>query len=295
MSSNPLDLVDDWDVDIIKSIPNWQSIAWSDEEAFTRYPKHNFVYDKLHVGMHHTDLKTYDLEKTMPQQYPVIVKPRVNLFGMGLNSYVASAPQEIEDFKGMIAQEISRGSHLTTDLLMKNGRILDTFTFECHKNFYGSFIYFESTNKYSVKVMSTVTKLLHDYTGVVCVEYIGDNIIDWHLRPASQFINISADIIPRSVDFLSTGNLKPGREDNKTYSLVYRTRYNSIISNKPQISPRQNGLRSVTYTYDTWYPLGNDANDTLTYRYMYLNGTDFKELTIVGDKIRQQLSVQRVK
>lgn len=280
--------LDKWEYRYIKDLADHELVPWNDEQAFDMYPKHSRVYDKLKVAKKYTRLKTYDLEKTLPSNYPVMVKPRINLHGMSKGAYIASNIDEIGETRGMIAQQIATGKHHTTDLVMLEGDIVDWFTFECHKNHYGSFTLFESVKYVNERVCLNVKDMLKGYTGPVCVEYIGNNIIDIHLRPALQFYDISGGMQKQLPHFMKTGEWQMTTFE-KTYSKVYRTFRNCKVST-PKRQKLPYGVTSIQYCWEKGSTLGEDIQDEFSYRYMVINGTSLKCIENVGHKIKNQLT-----
>lgn len=299
-----LNNLEHWERDIVRQKLNYNLICWDDEDAFETNHKHNIVYNKLYIGKKHTNLKTWDLEAgEEPDQYPVIVKPKVNLFGLGKDAYVATVEEEIEDRHLMMAQELCDDRHFTSDLIVNDGQILDSITFECFKNYYGSFYLFSSC-KPPVFVFKYITRkvneLLKGYTGMACVEYLGANIIDFHLRPAIQYHDINSNIINNGLHYLSTGNLVKAFPE-KTHCLVYRTRYDSIIEFKGQLPSLPPGVRSVTFPFRVGKPLSKNFDDEtgydddFSYRYMFINGTDLTQCRKYGKLLRDQyLEINRI-
>jgi hypothetical protein len=282
--------VDVWEQKIIDSIPDNHLVAWEDHEAYSRYKKYNQVYDKLYLGRMVSGIKTWDLETQMPDKWPVVVKPRVSIAGMSNNMYMACEEREIYDTKGMIAQERIDGHHYTTDYLMLDGMVVDEYTFVAKKNWYDSFLLFESMPMMFPNVALTVMETLPDYTGPVCVEHINEKIIDFHLRPALQFYDICNGLHDRIVPLMKK-LVKQQTKFIKTYSLVYRVPFNCYVILPKKLPLKPAGVSSYTFTTIPGEKLGHEdlSNDKFSYRYMYVNGTNYTACLNYGNSIKNSI------
>jgi hypothetical protein len=293
-----LNHLDDWERKYIQNLPDYDLVAWSDTEAFHRYPNYNIVYNKLILSKHHTLIDTYDLEAgKRPTLYPCIIKPIVNLFGMSQGTYIASAEEEIEDTKGYMAQNLLLGKHYSTEFVIQNGKIIDEFNFLCNKNFYGSFILFESTKTmdrmHMLQVKNKVEELLKGFTGPICVEHINGNIFDFHLRPGVQFYDILEPMMSQYPKLMQ-GNYTPV-PFKKCFSAVYRTRYNSIFNVKQIPQQKAQGVSSVQLCFTSGKPLSKEVQDEYSYRYMVVNGFDLIAVRNHGKYIRNNcLEINRL-
>ena len=67
----------------------------NDEDAWLLYPEFNFVYNKMFICKFQ-DL-IYAPMPILPDKYPVIIKPIINLMGMGINSIKVDNDDEFQN------------------------------------------------------------------------------------------------------------------------------------------------------------------------------------------------------
>lgn len=170
-----------------KSLSDWGlTIPTSDEVAWITNPKHNWVYNKLSIA------KSQNLPcgplGTYPTEYPVIVKPIMNLDGGGVGAVVCHNIQEYESVKHLAGYFWSRylfGTHYSVDLIILNGEIQLDITFIGEKLQLGLFDYWyldKTPASVFVSLQEWVSKHLSDYTGCLNVEVLDNSIIEAHLR-----------------------------------------------------------------------------------------------------------------
>lgn len=278
---------DKWESNYIKQLPDADLVVWDDVTAFSSFPKHNFVYDKLLLSRY-SGVKCWDLEKDFPTLFPVFVKPKTNFDGLSKGAYIAHSPDEIEDYEGYVAQEYLNGMQFTTDLMYHKQKVLAHYTFITHRNNYGEIKLFSSTPFLNNNVMKKLTFILQDYSGPVNVEYIDDSIIEIHLRPSLQFADICGGFTQALPEFVKSKRIKPIQFE-QTYSKVYRTRFDG----KPQLLqiPNQpNGVRSVQLAWDDGKRLSETDPSLFRKRYMIVNGTNLQEIEKFGSQVRIKLN-----
>ena len=126
-------------------------------------------------------------EKT---DYPVILKPIINLMGMGWGIEKATCKKEYcINFKpGYFWMPYVEGDHLSCDFVMVKGEIKWYCCFQGYPSNGGMFDYWETQPfwKPSEKIIKWITDNLIDYTGCLNIEIIGrgdsEVIIESHLR-----------------------------------------------------------------------------------------------------------------
>ena len=122
-----------------------------------------------------------------PKNYPVILKPIINLYGMGLNTKLLKNVQDFDNNwqSNNFWMKFLRGKHLSWDLVILNGNIQfhTCFIGFKDKNIIGKFDYWESINKKLPKIIKKFIKeKLDNYTGCLNIETINNNMIEVHLR-----------------------------------------------------------------------------------------------------------------
>lgn len=280
---------DTWEENYIKNLRNANLLAWDDSEAFYRYPKYSHIYDKFLLSKLTGNSRVWDLEALIDLnsiKYPVFVKPKMNLFGLGKDSYAAFSFDEIEDTNGMIAQELFKGTHYSTDYVLHNGKVIDSFTFIGHKNFYNDFILWES-NPFPDKIKNKVEDVLPDYTGIANFESIDGHIIEGHLRGSLQFFDICGDLLGQMPAYYKDGSYNKVKFI-KSYSKVLRTRRDGYLKVK-SLPKKLPNITSIQLTYDPSVKLSTTDPSGFKKRYCVINGTCLSEInnyaTLLKDRI----------
>jgi hypothetical protein len=275
-----LNLLDKWESNYIKQLKDSGIMAWGDEEAKLRYPKHSWIYNKFLLSKY-TNVETFDLQKELPNVYPVIVKPIENLFGLSKGCYIAESPLDIEDYAGFMAQKYLYGIQYTSDMAISKGEIKAHYTFITNKSKYDEITCFVSTPFLPYKVRKKVEQILHDYTGIVNVEYIEENIIEIHLRPSLQFYDICGNFIKQMPEFVKNGTI-PKVKFEQTYSKVFRTRFDGFVKKViiPENKPKE--IRSVQFCWEDKYKLSETDPSMFRKRYMVINGTSLPIINNYG-------------
>lgn len=158
-------------------------IPLNDTEAFTIYTNHNKVYNKLEI------FKFQNIEcnpfPCKPSKFPIVSKPIINLFGMGLN---AKKINNVKQFNRELPSNnfwcsFLEGEHLSWDFVVRNGKIVYHVCFKGGKKEFATFKYWTLMN---IDILENIRKIidfyLTDFTGTVNMETIGNFVIETHLR-----------------------------------------------------------------------------------------------------------------
>lgn len=160
-------------------------IPTNDINAYNMYPKYNFIYNKIFICNYQgIDNAPMPIE---PTNYPVIIKPIINIYGMGLNVIKINNEDEFYDnwLNNNFWMEFIEGKHKSYDLIILKGKIVFHTCFIGYKDKknLGEFRYWESIEK---KIPKIIKKLVRDkfnnYSGCLNIEMIGKKIIEAHLR-----------------------------------------------------------------------------------------------------------------
>lgn len=157
----------------------------NDLDAWTRYPKHRWIYNRMEIC--EFQKTRYAPMPVEPKEYPVIIKPIVNLYGMGLNVHKLEDENDFYDhwYSNSFWMEYADGEHQSYDLVVSNGKIVFHTCFIGHKDpkIIGKFDYWETDERCLPAIcVDLVENRLIDYTGCLNIEVIGDTIIECHLR-----------------------------------------------------------------------------------------------------------------
>lgn len=161
-------------------------IPLNDLGAWEAYPKYRWIYNKMNIcqfqKIKHAPMPI------PPKKYPVIIKPIINMYGMGLHTIKVNNEDEFDEQwqNNDFWMEYFKGEHLSYDIILLKGKIQ---FHTCFKGYpfkggsIGQFDYWESVKR---KVPSIVKKLikkkLKGYSGCINVETIDKKIIECHLR-----------------------------------------------------------------------------------------------------------------
>lgn len=160
------------------------NIPESDSEAYIEYDKFNSVYNKLEIA------KVQNLNcnplPCLPNKYPIVSKPIINLYGMGLNSKKINNKREfLKEFpSNNFWCEFLDGEHISWDFIIRNGKIEYYTCFFGKKKTFGTFKYWSQINKKEIfpNILLIINKYLINYTGSLNMETLGDKVIEVHLR-----------------------------------------------------------------------------------------------------------------
>lgn len=158
----------------------------NDEDAWLLYPNYNFIYNKIFICQ--IQNLSYAPMPILPNKYPVVIKPIINLMGMGINAIKINNAEEflVHYNNSHFWSEFIYGTHHSWDLIIKNGEIQYICCFKGHKDNkkFGTFKYWSLQKK--INIPSIITKLVLDhfkkYTGCINIETINNKIIECHLR-----------------------------------------------------------------------------------------------------------------
>lgn len=190
-------------------------IPINDIDAWNKYPEYNYLYNKMELCKYQ-NIKSSPMP-IIPDNYPVIIKPIINLYGMGLNIKKINNINQFNDnwLNNNFWMEYLDGEHLSYDLIILKGEIRKVFCFKGHKDdkVLGKFKYWESIN---IKLPNIVKRLVKDkllnYSGVLNVETMSDKMIECHLRMGD------IDLFP-TFDILK-GVIKTYKEENYDWEKI---------------------------------------------------------------------------
>lgn len=183
---------------ILKCNPN-TFIPICDQDCWEHYPDYRWVYNKINIcAFQNIDHAPMPIE---PSQFPVIIKPIINLYGMGLNVIKVDSLDQFYDqwYNNNFWMTFFDGDHLSWDFVLHNGSIVFHSCFIGHKDpdIIGKFDYWESINniKWPNIINKLVTEKFSSYTGCLNIETIGHSIIEVHLRMGDIDVFPTLDIL----------------------------------------------------------------------------------------------------
>lgn len=266
-----------WDLElseVVLGVKNPESVfVLSDEQAYEEYKDQRQWYDKLYLARNWSKIPTVTGN--------VVYKPKCNLEGMSKNCDYLS----LDD---MIIQEKVEGRHLSIDWLIHpkstptaNMTWQRYSVFQAHKDpennsfyLFESLPYIDSWEVYST-IDLIVKQLIKDgYKGkFVNFEFIGPYLIEMHLRPSVQFIDIDGGLIR----FGFRGGDLP--QQHESYSYVFRSSKNQrlIAFNHVDVLPM--GISSYQICCERGKTLADYVQDKFTFRKFVINGVN-KEIIL---------------
>uniref|UniRef100_A0A6C0J8F7 ATP-grasp domain-containing protein n=1 Tax=viral metagenome TaxID=1070528 RepID=A0A6C0J8F7_9ZZZZ len=182
----------------------------NDQEAWLRNPIHKIIYNKLWLS----EIQNLPANPTpiIPSEFPVIVKPIINLDGMSKGFLKVNNKREynkISDLPGYFYQTYLNGLQYNYDIIMKNGRIIDSFCLESMPLNMGMFKYHKHIEKEipaNIKIL--LESFLDDYTGFLNIEVIDKYIIEAHLRLNGDFFIYKESDLDKLILFIETNKYK---------------------------------------------------------------------------------------
>src|SRR5215813_10254275 len=103
--------------------PPGVNIPTEDADAWTWYPAHRWVYDKVAIAL------SQGLEAAphgvTPPRFPVFSKPMINLRGMGVGSRVLRDEADYRTYcaPGHMWMRLLEGRHVSSDLAVADGEV----------------------------------------------------------------------------------------------------------------------------------------------------------------------------
>lgn len=156
--------------------------------AYQMFPEYNSVYNKLEL-FKYQNIPSNPLP-IKPTQFPVVIKPIINLMGMGMDATMINSIEEFNDFKsinGFFWCEYLNGKHHSWDLIINKGKVIYHVVFEGikfeEKEKFGLFKCWKMVKLKIIKIINRLIKdKFNDYTGHLNIETINGKIIEAHLR-----------------------------------------------------------------------------------------------------------------
>jgi hypothetical protein len=172
-------------------IPFSNKLIRSDTEAWEAYPKFRYFYNKLWVAKsQNIQCNTMDIPPNLITQYPVFIKPIINLDGGNKDCYKIDSPEIFSLYahrKDMFWSEFINKDEGSSDFVINNGKIVFEINYHI-KNKKNDFIQTETIlspkNKCPTKVRAWIEKNMNYslYNGILNVQYRGNKIIECGLR-----------------------------------------------------------------------------------------------------------------
>lgn len=201
-------------------------IPTDDPLAYSLFPQHRWVYDKLRVARSQGFI--CGRRDSPPPQYPVFCKPVINLSGMGMGIHVLRNHEDLREFclSGHFWMPLFEGDHVSTDIALVRGEPVWCQHTHGIPGEAGTFDYWVIETARRETLMHTcqswAREHLRQYTGLANIESIGGHIIEVHLRFSDQWPDLyGAGWLQAMVGLYAQGHWQfddAGRRDG--YSVV---------------------------------------------------------------------------
>ena len=175
----------------------------NDTTSFEFFKKNNWIYNRLYLAqLQNLDCSVMPI---IPKNYPIILKPIINLYGMSKDVYKINNQIIFNRYstnQGFWCQYLE-GIHKSIDIIVIDNKIIWYCCFIGHKlDIIGAFDYWElDWNNLSEKLLTNLKMIINkldNYSGIINFECIGDNIIEAHLRGGDIFLlndNVIKEIV----------------------------------------------------------------------------------------------------
>lgn len=174
----------------LHKIPFSKKIINNDTDAYEKFQKHNYVYNKLWVAKSQGLKCDKMINPPSNKLYPVFIKPIINLDGGNKDCYIINNEEEYRKFENrddlfwceFIKGENKEGS---TDFIIQNGVILYELTYIIQQEkgtFLQNITKVSNKNQCPENVKKWLLRNLSDFNGAVNLQYIDDKIIECGLR-----------------------------------------------------------------------------------------------------------------
>jgi len=119
-----------------------------------------------------------------PTQFPVISRPTYNMDGMGAGAEIWRGPQDVIYRPGHFWSEVIEGDHVSWDLKVESGEIMESYAALGHKTSVSHFTHWEiwRASSPAIHCKSFIERNFHGKSGKFNLECIGDKIIEVHFR-----------------------------------------------------------------------------------------------------------------
>lgn len=172
----------------------------NDIDAYEKYNEYVAFYNgnKINLTALYSRLFIMQLQniKAMPlpiypDKYPVIIKPIINLYGMGNEACKINNQKEFDKkwLNTGFWSECFEGDHYSIDLVFLNNKLITFYAFKGYKlNQFGCFDYWEFAKKYKLDnnniriIQNIIENTTPEFSGIINLEVIGNYIIEVHLR-----------------------------------------------------------------------------------------------------------------
>ncbi|MGE4246105.1 MAG: hypothetical protein AB7E66_08895 [Parvibaculaceae bacterium] len=297
-SPMPICEADPWRMQYFERIPcpEHVRIPTEDADAWSWYPEHRWIYDKLQVALSQgLEAAPHGVE---PSRYPVFSKPIVNLKGMGVDSRIIASREEFACHlnAGHMWMELLEGEHVSTDCAVEAGRPAwwrHTTGVPTEEGMFDHWmVHAEARPQLESYLGQWVARHFEGYSGLVNFETIGERIIEVHLRFADQWTDLyGPGWVEAAIRLYETGRWSFDDRGRQTgYSVVLFGRHGPAYRHPPQATQANvramANVSSLQVTFHEDRPPEAHAMPPGGFRLAIVNATDLE----VGQRARLALA-----
>lgn len=236
---------------------NINNIITNDIDAWENNKINNKIYNKLWL----TQLQNIDCGPigTHPKQYPIIIKPIINLYGMSKGFMKINSEEEYYENQkyGHFWMPYLSGKNYTIDLILDNGKIKGYYTLESKPTINGTFEYHVYRPKY--KLSENIKKIIEEnfisYSGAMNIELINDKIIEGHLRLNGDYYIFDDKFIQNISNLINKNpyELKVKKKSFYLFPYFVTSNFNLNIISKDEIEEILNKNKVYNIRWDNIY------------------------------------------
>lgn len=156
-------------------------IPEEDVAAWQQHPWTHIWFNKLHVA----DIQGLECAPhgINPTKFPVISRPTYNLDGMGAGAEIWHGLEDVVYRPGHFWTEVLTGDHLSWDILLEQGKIVESYAAHGHHITISQFSHWNIWRAMpAIHVKSFIDRHFGGCSGKINVECIGNKIIEMHFR-----------------------------------------------------------------------------------------------------------------
>lgn len=247
-------------VDILGASPDL--IPINDLDAYTNNPKFRGIYNRLELAeWQGLPCGPMPLEPN-PDDFPIIIKPIINLYGLSLNCYKVNNLDEFYDQYWLNTgfwMKYLEGPSTSTDVILKDGKIVWSCTFKGYIGDEPGVYSHWKLKKQNYRLPKTERRFIKEklagYTGIVNIESIQGHIIESHLRMGDLDHIVEMNALRALVKFYQTDGLEWDLDDTsfkpcKVYLVpVFLKPDEEFILEEKEV--KLNAIGCISYQIDT--------------------------------------------
>ena len=276
-------------------------VPFDDWQSIEAYPEYEWVYDKNAISKLLNDEEEFGETCNLafhekPKKYPVMVKPRTNLDGMGKDAIKARTEFGIESFMGedFIAQPFVEGTHFSIDFLLYHGQVLEDNNVMVATKKGGSIIEWKSSPvcpAIAWEHAQHLAAMLPEYAGAINIEMINNYVIEVHLRPSVCFKEIDGGLCEEHY-YLSIGEAPAPLENYEpTFEICGRVRKDMKM---PRFLPTVDmasypGVKNVQWIGNPGEDLSKQPQDSFSFKLFSVQGTNYTDCKAYSERIKMEL------